>query len=457
SGSYVYPLLDNGENAWGAWEGNAAPIVPPAKALPNPFYFVAVCSDSLEIDRIDLSSAYLEGAEDTLSDWEQARIGATANPAGPVRREEIGAGPNFAEVDDLLAKLEKARLEKAQETLARRRSLHTLYRQSTGLFRTRVRHAAELRRLRDEASLLKTQLRETTRELEGYRRRWLDLEARASRPILRIFWDRVAARLPWLHRQEKSAAEPAAPLTADAAPSPSPYPEDTVGPMRGYLDYPREGESVFGTTAICGWVHSTAGPIVGIEVSIGDTVLGSIAHGTARPDVTAKLPDQPRASGFQGKVFISGHEPEGDAQLRIRASDAAGNVWVFTRELRIGYDAKLRGMLDPVADAGLGSAVGSTFIEISGWSFSVAAVTTVEAWIDDLYLGALHYGVARPDVVTSFPEAPLACGFRDTLFIGDLQLRGKKTLKVEIADADGNEARYTRAIIFPSPARWSAA
>jgi GT2 family glycosyltransferase/ubiquinone/menaquinone biosynthesis C-methylase UbiE len=89
----------------------------------------------------------------------------------------------------------------------------------------------------------------------------------------------------------------------------------------------------------------------------------------------------------------------------------------------------------------------SKYLEVSGWVFSTAApVVRIEAFLDNLPLGAAQYGQARPDVTDYFrSQAPVACGYQGR-FLVDKFLSGRRTLRVRVWDAEGNLRDYVRTV-----------
>lgn len=107
------------------------------------------------------------------------------------------------------------------------------------------------------------------------------------------------------------------------------------------------------------------------------------------------------------------------------------------------------GSLDLTKDA----VVNSRYFEISGWAFSTAApIKRVEAFLDDQFVAALDYKVARPDVVAVWPEkAPLRCGFKRRVLLSD-SMAGATLLTIRVFDTQGNKQLYTCPIQINFPA-----
>ena len=83
-------------------------------------------------------------------------------------------------------------------------------------------------------------------------------------------------------------------------------------------------------------------------------------------------------------------------------------------------------------------------LEIRGWAYSRAGrVTFVEAFLDDIYLGHVRYGISRTDVVASFPDAPPECGYEERIPINGLRIEGRNHIKIRVYDERGNRQIYT--------------
>lgn len=107
-----------------------------------------------------------------------------------------------------------------------------------------------------------------------------------------------------------------------------------------------------------------------------------------------------------------------------------------------------RGFVDSPVEGG--TAAG--YIEVVGWAYSVnAPVIRVEAFLDNMPLGTVRYGHARPDVAGALPsQAPLDCGFASRLPLDEL-LIGRRTLMIRVTDERGNFRDYKRTVVIEWP------
>lgn len=84
---------------------------------------------------------------------------------------------------------------------------------------------------------------------------------------------------------------------------------------------------------------------------------------------------------------------------------------------------------------------------VRGWVFSTAgAITQVEIYLDDFYVGRVNYGVPRPDVAALYASAAVAsCGF-DEQFSLDSALVGQKRLLIRAEDEQGHSHFFSRLV-----------
>jgi GT2 family glycosyltransferase len=85
---------------------------------------------------------------------------------------------------------------------------------------------------------------------------------------------------------------------------------------------------------------------------------------------------------------------------------------------------------------------------VLGWVYSTAApISSVEAFIDDVNVRSMTYGIERYDVVATFPaEAPVTCGFGGRISLVGSSLEGVRQLTIRVRDEIGNECSFRRSI-----------
>jgi Bacterial Ig domain len=84
-------------------------------------------------------------------------------------------------------------------------------------------------------------------------------------------------------------------------------------------------------------------------------------------------------------------------------------------------------------------------VQISGWAFGNAAVSTVRVFVDGVSKGNAVYGSDRTDIPTVWPHAPVSCGWTFSLDSTSLT-NGNHTITIHVTDTSNNEA-----ILAPIP------
>ncbi|HEY0079830.1 MAG TPA: glycosyltransferase [Pyrinomonadaceae bacterium] len=122
---------------------------------------------------------------------------------------------------------------------------------------------------------------------------------------------------------------------------------------------------------------------------------------------------------------------------------------LFSDKLKQRLPRSGRDVFSGYVDAPAEGGVASGQIEIVGWAYSsVAPVVRVEAFLDNMPLGALRYGHARPDVVEAFPsQAPIDCGYANHFPLDELHA-GRRTLMIRVTDEQGNYRDYKRKVVI---------
>jgi SAM-dependent methyltransferase/glycosyltransferase involved in cell wall biosynthesis len=227
------------------------------------------------------------------------------------------------------------------------------------------------------------------------------------------------------------------------------FPAALAPVFRGALDFPGEDDVCEGRIDIKGWAHSTAGRVVLVEVFLDTVRVGTLQYGSDRPDVNAAYPSEvPISSGFEGCIPISDTFLDGENILKIRIFDEKGNKQVYTRPTKIVRPPSptFVGYLEIPAERD----VCSDSVQIAGWVFSNAGpIQSVEAFLDGISIGGVHYGLDRYDVLAARPvQAPLECGFSERIsLIDNIELEGMRALTVRVRDEHGNEEIFSRNIV----------
>src|SRR5579862_754071 len=182
--------------------------------------------------------------------------------------------------------------------------------------------------------------------------------------------------------------------------------------------------------SVGGWALATA-PIGEIAVVLDGKVMGTATCGLPRPDVARLYPDRGAAAdcGFVLAFDLPGRvsgviEP----MLTVRTADGEAGQ----RPLRVEIPPQhmTTGILDPLDDAATGApAAGkppmqlcidnagvdpSGILRVEGWVVSLVRIEAMEAFVDDVEIGKVEFGLARTEVGEAQPEYPNSrfSGFR---------------------------------------------
>jgi GT2 family glycosyltransferase/SAM-dependent methyltransferase len=120
-----------------------------------------------------------------------------------------------------------------------------------------------------------------------------------------------------------------------------------------------------------------------------------------------------------------------------------------SRQIQRKLPQRGRKVFHGYVDTPVEGAKASGQIEVVGWAYSVAApVARVEAFIDNMPLGAVRYGHARPDVVEAFPSLSTPdCGYAQR-FTLDEMFAGRRTFMIRVTDERGNFQDYIRTVVI---------
>jgi ADP-heptose:LPS heptosyltransferase/GT2 family glycosyltransferase len=191
-----------------------------------------------------------------------------------------------------------------------------------------------------------------------------------------------------------------------------------------------------GMLGVDGWAVCSAG-IASVSVYLGREKVGDAALGVPRSDVGDEFPAiaMAKLSGFQFPQMVP-DAPDGEHRVRIvvrnalddtrdeikvvvldrssAAPPAAGESPPRPPPVEAPGPSEFRFELDEpkvMNDAVTEPVTGRLTIE--GWVLARSGITGVEVFLDDQRLGDAHYGLARQDVGTAFPdwENSLRCGY----------------------------------------------
>lgn len=260
-------------------------------------------------------------------------------------------------------------------------------------------------------------------------------------PLVALFNQRPSYRLTTAFHIEDEPivglvlATPAARSGVAATPAPTPAPPAVTAPrsseIRMFCDTAVLTSD--GHLRLSGWAVCAIG-VAQVRVLLDDQVVGLASYGHDRPDVGAAFPDIAHAglSGFRFDQNIGGHyagehivrvvvrnlaNDEKDDRLPTIATEvvpaapdllpvevAATSVGpAFTAEQLEEFKFELD---SPALVNGAAAEVIAGRLTVDGWLLSKSGVDSFQIFIDDQLLGDVHYGLARQDVGTAFPEWP---------------------------------------------------
>jgi hypothetical protein len=219
-----------------------------------------------------------------------------------------------------------------------------------------------------------------------------------------------------------------------------------------------------GYLALSGWATS-ADDIAAIYVYLDDTLLGEAEYGRERFDVAREFPNIPSAihAGFQfGRRAMDNAGLEHAVRLLVRSGAGEEKSEIFsiapilpasvasqpddeaeTTELK-----EFRFQLDspPIAD-GVAVALVTGRLTIEGWVLARSGVAGMDVFLDGLRLGEAHYGLARQDVGSAFPEWENAIRSGFAFHCPPRSLRaGSHDVRIEIRAKNGDVLSESFAI-----------
>jgi ADP-heptose:LPS heptosyltransferase/GT2 family glycosyltransferase len=158
-----------------------------------------------------------------------------------------------------------------------------------------------------------------------------------------------------------------------------------------------------GVLLVQGWAACGHG-VERISVEIDGKPAGDAVYGRERADVAAEYPGMPVGTGFDFERTI----PEllvGQHEIRIITFSRAGDRKDLDVTVTPPASAAFRFELDgPVTRNGVVVHPIAGRLVIEGWALARGGVAGIDVALDGTLLGHAHYGMARPDVGTAFPD-----------------------------------------------------
>jgi GT2 family glycosyltransferase/SAM-dependent methyltransferase len=350
AGSFVYPLNESRETNLGALTGDGNQVSGHVLSLPSPTYFVALCSDSGEIEERSFGSVYLERAGDLLEVLESEQEDQLDRMRDQVRSIEAEVGRQKSEYETLLN------------------------RQTTDMTEARAGYEEQIHSQEDALNVVQEHNQQLT----------------ASVQQLTSSVVEANEQLKMVHG-----------LLSDA------------GKQQSALEEALASQEVV--------VRSQAEVISGQSATIASQMSAILRQTQVLDWIYASRAW--RIASNVGKV------------------EDLGQRWYrFRNRIRSLLSGPRPEIFDGIVDCARVDLEGAGSLELWGWVHSGAGrVTFVEAFLDDIYLGRLRYGVRRTDVVAVHPQAPLECGYDDRIPMSGFRFEGKKNIRIRVYDERGNK------------------
>lgn len=276
--------------------------------------------------------------------------------------------------------------------------------------------------------------------------------------------DRAAAPGVDDHATENTAVESQAPIPA----------QEPTAEISLFCDEARLTN--LGRLTVNGWTVCAAG-VAQVRVLVDDAEVGLATYGHERPDVGASYAHIPMAcfSGFKFDHGI-GDQFEGEHTVEVivrnmlgeeKAAQAAVIVTAVTEPAPAAakagsgsptpppaaapapeQSAEFKFELDaPATSNGVAVETVTGRLTIDGWLLCRSEVEKFEVFLDDQRLGDMHYGLARQDVGTAFPDWPNSLRSGYAFHCPPRSLRnGDHTVRLKVRAASGAETEKSFTI-----------
>ncbi len=232
-------------------------------------------------------------------------------------------------------------------------------------------------------------------------------------PAATVSWS--PALQPPAYRLEASfriAPDPPNPIPTSLAPSPAMAAERSdIHFFCDEIDVDPEG-----VLRAIGWAVCAVG-IAAIIVYLDDEQVGDAELGLPRQDVGEEFHHIPMArySGFRLTRPL-GALPSGEHSVRLVVRNCLDDIQEEVRRIVIDRappvaepvsPAEFRLEIDtPMVVAGAAIEPVTARLTIEGWALARSGIASIEVLLDDQRLGDAHYGLARQDVGSAFPDWP---------------------------------------------------
>ncbi len=329
AGSVVAPLSGDGGIRLDAWTGDEGRVRRRIRALPDPVYFLAVCSDDARRMETEISSVYFDRAADLLRLLEDDK------------REQIDRmGEQVARTDAELAKQRRgyeAEIERQTREISIQRVGYEaeIERQTQELERVHAGYKSAIESQHDAMGQLQSDNRELIRSAHeaGERLALTNQQLAAANvqltqkdTIIRDQTDtivRFTGILNWFHLSRAWGVARRLQLLNQVRQRWVARISGRRRAFHGAIDAARLVIGPPDRLDVSGWVYSKSSRIQSIEVFVGPRYLGGLRYGIPRSEVT---PGAPVNCGYADNIDVSGLGISGNEMLRVRVRDATGNL-----------------------------------------------------------------------------------------------------------------------------------
>ncbi|SFG94916.1 GH25 family lysozyme, partial [Sporolactobacillus nakayamae] len=213
--------------------------------------------------------------------------------------------------------------------------------------------------------------------------------------------------------------------------------------VKGYIDAPKQNESLQGTSEVRGW-YLSGSDVSKIEVYVDGKYQGKASYGLSRSDIQRAYPEYENGSAgykynLNTKVLTTGKHT-----LTIKETGVNGETQTQARI----FTVKNLGALGNIEVPQLNETL-QGISEIRGWYLSGSGIKRIEIYVDETYKGQANFGISRPDVMNAYSQYhENNSGYQYYLQTSELSA-GRHTLIVKAISLNG-ETKTTNRTIYIS-------
>lgn len=168
-------------------------------------------------------------------------------------------------------------------------------------------------------------------------------------------------------------------------------------PPKGWIDYPKEGQTVRGAINLHGWLLDGSG-VSKIEVFVDGQSEGQATYGDSRTDVQKLNPWYNNVNSGYHFILDTRKLVNGRHKIVIKETSENGGTYIQYRHITVD-NLPAKGWIDAPK---YGQVIqGET--NVRGWMLDGSDVSKIEVLLDGNTVGKAIYGDARPDVQKAIP------------------------------------------------------